>query len=195
MEAAAMHTLGPVRTRAGHEIPVPGVYAIDPAHTQVEFVVRHLAITKVRGRFVDVAGTITVDEIPEHSSVQAEVGMASVDTGNPDRDDHLRSADFFDVAQHPTMAFASTRVRMDGDAWMVDGDLALRGVTRPVTLRVEFDGSSTSPAGDERISFSASADIDREDWGLTWNQALETGGVVVSKHVRIELNVQAIAAR
>jgi polyisoprenoid-binding protein YceI len=184
-----------LRTHDNREIPVPGQYAIDPAHTSVEFVGRHLMITKVRGRFPEVSGTITVADEPEQSHVEVEIGVASVDTGNADRDGHLRSPDFFNTDQYPTMRFRSTKVEAGrSSVWMVTGDLTVRDVTRPITLEVDFDGANVLPTGDERIAFSAAADVDREDWGLTWNMALETGGVLVGKKVRIELNVQAVAA-
>lgn len=189
-----MRTLGLVRTHDERDIPVAGVYTIDPAHTSVEFVARHLMITKVRGRFRELSGTITIDQEPERSHVEVEIDVASVDTGDNDRDQHLRSADFFNVADHPRMSFTSTSVMAsDSATWHVTGDLTVRGVTRPVMLQVDFDGASTSPAGDERIAFSAATEVDREDWGLAWNMGLEAGGVVVGKRVRIELNVQAVA--
>jgi polyisoprenoid-binding protein YceI len=190
-----MSLLSIVRTHDDRDIPVAGAYAIDPAHTSVEFVGRHLMITKVRGRFPDVSGTITIDDEPERSHVEVEIGVASIDTGNADRDSHLRSADFFDVDTYPTMSFRSTKVEASGSGtWLVSGHLTVRDVTHPVTLQVDFDGAGGSPFGDERISFSATTEVDREDWGLTWNVALETGGVLVGKKVRIELNVQAVAA-
>src|SRR5436190_1614616 len=149
-------TLSAIRTHNDSDIPVAGVYTIDPAHTSVEFIGRHLMITKVRGRFPEVSGTITIDEQPERSHVEVELNVASLDTGNPDRDGHLRSPYFFDADTYPTITFRSTNV--------------------------------------ERIAFSAATDIDREDWGLTWNMALDTGGMLVGKKVRIELNVQAVAS-
>jgi polyisoprenoid-binding protein YceI len=189
------HVLSILRTHDDREIPVAGEYAIDPAHTSVEFVGRHLMITKVRGRFRDVSGAVTIDNEPERSHVEVELKAASLDSGNPDRDAQLRSPDFFDVEQYPTITFRSTKVEAVASGnWAVTGDLTVRDVTRPVTLQVEFDGANTSPIGDERIAFSAATEIDREDWGLTWNMALETGGVLVGKKVRIELNVQAVAA-
>jgi polyisoprenoid-binding protein YceI len=190
-----MSTQSIIRTHNHRDIPAAGTYTIDPAHTSVEFVGRHLMITKVRGRFPDVTGTITIDDEPERSHVEVDIDVASLDTGHPDRDTHLRSADFFDADNHPTMRFTSTKVAAAGaDTWKVTGDLTVRDVTHPVTLDVAFDGAGVSPVGDQRISFSASAEIDREDWGLTWNMALETGGVLVGKKVRVELNVQAVAA-
>ena len=190
-----MRTLSIIRTHDDRDVPVAGVYTIDPAHTSVEFVGRHLMITKVRGRFPDVSGTITINDEPERSHVEVEINVAKIDTGNADRDAHLRSADFFDVDNHPTMSFTSTKVEASrSQTWLLTGDLTVRGITRPVTLQVDFDGAGTSPIGDRRISFSAAADVDREDWGLTWNMALDTGGVLVGKTARVELNVQAVAA-
>jgi polyisoprenoid-binding protein YceI len=188
-------TLSILRTYEDREIPAPGKYDIDAAHSSVEFIGRHLMITKVRGRFPDVSGTINIAEVPEESSVDVEIQVASVDTGQEQRDEHLRSPDFFHAEKHPTITFRSTKVEPGRkDTWAVTGDLTVRDVTRPVTLDVEFEGAAASPFGDQRVAFSASADVDREDWGLTWNVALETGGVLVGKKVRIELNVQAVAA-
>ncbi len=188
-------TVSVLRTRDDREIPASGVYDIDGAHTSVEFVGRHLMITKVRGRFSDVRGQITIGEEPQSSHVEVEIGVASLSSGNDDRDAHLRSADFFDVEHYPTITFASTAVRpLRGDTWELVGDLTVHGTTRPITLQVDFDGGGASPMGDERIGFSAATDINREDFGLTWNVALETGGFLVGKNVRIELSVQAIAA-
>jgi polyisoprenoid-binding protein YceI len=188
-------TVSVLRTRDDRVIPVAGVYEIDGAHTSVEFVGRHLMITKVRGRFSDVRGRITISEEPENSHVEVEIGAASLITGNDDRDAHLKSEDFFDVAHYPTITFASTAVRPQReDTWELVGDLTVRGTTRPVTLQVDFDGGGISPMGDERIGFSAATDVNREDFGLTWNVALETGGLLVGKTARIELAVQAIAA-
>jgi|HubBroStandDraft_4_1064222.scaffolds.fasta_scaffold699153_1 polyisoprenoid-binding protein YceI len=185
-------TTTPAREYKGVPVPVPGVYDLDQAHTTVEFIARHLMITKVRGRFSSFTGALTVAEVPEESSVEVTIDAASVETSQEQRDAHLRSADFFEVEKYPTVTFKSTSVRLDGDAWKVTGDLTLHGVTRPVVLDVEFDGANTTPWGTQAIAFSASTEIDREDWGLSYNQALETGGVVVGKKVRIELNVEAI---
>jgi len=187
-------TLSILRTHDDREIPVAGQYAIDPSHTTVEFIGRHLMITKVRGRFPEVSGTITIDDEPERSHVDVELEVATLDTGHADRDTQLRSADFFDVERFPTITFRSTKVEAGkSGTWSMTGDLTVRDVTRPITLEVDFDGASGSPLGDERIAFSAATEVDREDWGLTWNMALETGGVLVGKKVRIELNVQAVA--
>lgn len=183
-----------LRTLDDRQIPVAGDYTIDAAHTSVEFVGRHLMITKVRGRFPHVTGVVTIDEDPTRSHVEATIETTSLETGDPQRDAHLRNSDFFDVDQYPTITFRSTKVEAaDAGAWRVTGDLTVRDVTRPIVLDVEFEGANASPMGDQRIAFSAAADIDREDWGLTWNVALDTGGWLVGKRVRIELNVQAVA--
>jgi polyisoprenoid-binding protein YceI len=188
-------TVSVLRTHDDRLIPVAGVYDIDGTHTAVEFVGRHLMITKVRGRFSDVRGRITISEKPEDSHVEVEIASASLSTGNDDRDAHLRSPDFFDVEHYPTITFTSTAVNALPDAtWEVVGDLTVRDTTREVTLQVDFDGADVSPFGDERIGFSAATEINREDFGLTWNMALETGGVLVGKTARIELAVQAVAA-
>jgi len=182
------------RPYGGVEIPAVGTYDLDVAHTTVEFIARHLMITKVRGRFATFSGSVHIAETPEDSSVEVTIDPASVDTSQAQRDEHLRSGDFLDVEHHPTMTFNSTSVAAGEDGgWKVSGDLTLRGVTRPVVLDVEFDGAGTTPWGSRAVAFSASTEIDREDWGLTYNQALEAGGVVVSKKVRIELNVEATA--
>ena len=188
-------TVSVLRTRDDQVIPVAGLYEIDGPHTSVEFVGRHLMITKVRGRFDDVRGGITISEDPEKSHVEVAIGAASLSSGNNDRDAHLKGEDFFDVDHYPTISFASTAVKaLGGDRWELVGDLTVRGTTKPVTLQVDFEGGGASPMGDERIGFSAATDINREDFGLSWNVALETGGLLIGKTVRIELAVQAIAA-
>lgn len=181
------------REHKGTVVPAVGTYDIDSKHTSVEFVARHLMITKVRGRFDDVEGTITVADKPEDSSVQVTIGAASVRTGEDQRDAHLRSADFFDVETHPQWTFTSTAVEQAGDHWKVTGDLSISGASNPVVLDVEFDGANITPWGTSALGFSASTEIDREKWGMTYNQVLETGGVMVGKKVRIELNVEAVA--
>jgi polyisoprenoid-binding protein YceI len=194
MEAQGMTTTQQlVREYNDVAIPEPGTYAIDPSHAAVEFVARHLMISKVRGGFTDVSGTITIADRPEDSSVEVSIATASINSGEAARDGHLRSADFFDVEQYPAITFRSTGVEhAGGERWKVTGDLTVRDVTRPVVLDVEFEGATATPFGDERIGFSASTEVNREDWGLTWNAALETGGVVVGKKVRLELAVEAI---
>ena len=182
-----------IRTYQGHEIPEAGTYAIDASHTNAEFVARHLMISKVRGRFTGVSGEVHIADEPGESSVEVTIDAATITSGDDTRDGHLRSADFLDVEQFPTLSFRSTRVEPGKRGrWDVTGDLVIRGVSRPVTLDVEFEGATTDPWGGHRIGFSATAEIDREDFGLTWNQALEAGGVLVGRKVRIELAVQTV---
>ena len=176
------------------ERPVAGTWAIDRSHTSAEFVARHLMIAKVRGRFTDVAGTIEIDDVPEHSSANVTIQAASITTGDDGRDAHLRSPDFLDVERFPTLEFRSTAVTHDGSRWQVAGDLTIRDVTRSVVLDVEFDGAATDPWGNSKIAFTASTQLNREDFGLTWNAPLEAGGVVVGPKVRIELSVEAVKA-
>lgn len=180
------------RTVDGIEIPAPGVWEIDPSHSVAGFSVRHLMVAKVRGRFGSFAGTIEVGERPQDSSVEVTIDAASIDTREEKRDAHLRSSDFFDVENYPTLAFRSTGLRGTGRrTFELPGELTIRGVTRPVVLAVEYDGITPDPWGGTRAAFTATTEIDREEWGLTWNQALETGGVVVGKTVKIELEVSA----
>ena len=195
MTETATQTPTPLtRTVDGAELPLPGTYAIDAHHSTVEFVVRHLGLAKIRGRFSAFDGTIEIAEGPTESSVSADVDLASVDTGEPNRDEHLRANDFFDVPNHPTMSFRSTRVNGSGTSWTVEGDLTLRGVTNQVALDATFEGAARDPWGGHRIAFSASGEIDREQWGINWNQVLDTGGFVIGKKVRLELEVEAVKA-
>ncbi|MBI2167950.1 MAG: YceI family protein [Actinobacteria bacterium] len=187
-----MSTALATRTVAGQELPTPGTWEIDRSHSSAEFVVRHLMVSKVRGRFGDFAGSVEIGEAPEASSVAVTLQAASIETGESPRDEHLRSADFLDVESFPTLAFRSTGVEAAGKRWKVTGDLTIRDVTRPVVLDVEFGGAAGDPWGGQRAAFSASTEIDREDFGLTWNQVLETGGVLVGKTIKIELEVEAV---
>jgi len=169
-------------------------YAIDASHTNAEFVVRHMMIAKVRGRFAALAGTIEVPEgsdVP--SSIQATLEVDSITTSEAQRDGHLKSPDFFDAPTFPQMTFSSTRITPNGDAISVEGDLTIRGTTRPVTLAATFEGRTTDPWGNRRIGYEAHAKISRKDFGLTWNQALEAGGVAVGDEVKIELAIEAVA--
>jgi polyisoprenoid-binding protein YceI len=178
-------------TRA-ETLPAVGTWTIDPTHSTVGFVARHLMVTKVRGRFADVAGVVEVAEVPEESTVNVTIQTASIDTRNDDRDNHLRSPDFFDAEHHPTITFRSTGVRGSGDSWQLDGELTIKGITRPVSLDVSFEGVVDDPWGGQRAGFSASGELDRDDWGLTWNVALESGGVVVGKKVKLEIEAQLV---
>lgn len=169
---------------------------LDNSHSHVGFKVRHMAISKVKGSFADVAATVTGEPgKPETFSVEATVQLASVDTGNEKRDDHLRSADFFDVEQHPTMTFRSTGVQMDGDEGKLTGELTLRGVTKPVTFDLEYTGQVNDPWGNTRMGFAGEATIDRREFGLTWSKALEAGGLVVDNEVEIELEIELVQAK
>ena len=168
-------------------------YAIDPAHSSAEFVVRHLMITKVRGSFTGLAGTIDIDgdsDVP--SAVRARIEASTIDTREPQRDTHLKSADFFEVEKFPALEFVSTRIEGAPRDFTIHGNLTIHGVTRDIALKAEFEGRGADPWGGQRIGYSAFATISRKDFGLTWNAALETGGVAVGDEVRIELNVQAV---
>jgi len=175
-------------------LPQTGTWTLDPAHTVIGASVRHLMAAKVRGQFKAFSGTISMGDTPEESSVQVTIDAASIDTGVEDRDNHLRSADFLDVENHPTLEFVSTGIRRSGDNYEMEGELTMRGVTQPVTLDVSYLGLMTDPWGNDKALFSASGTINREDWGLTWNQALEAGGWLVGKNIDIELEVQAAKA-
>lgn len=171
-------------------------YSIDKGHSEMSFQVRHL-LTKVRGRFSDFNGTIEFDEEnPEGSRVDVEVEAASVDTNERDRDAHLRSADFFDVEKFPALTFRSTRIQRKADnGFAVRGDLTIHGVTRSATFDVSLLGRAKDPWGSERIAFEAETTINRKDFGLTWNAALETGGFLVGDEVQITVSIQAVPAR
>ena len=171
---------------------VPGTYAVDPSHSEVGFVARHAMVTKVRGRFTELEGTLVFGDGVEDSSATATLQVASVSTGSADRDGHLRSGDFFDAETYPTIAFRSTAVRAEDGGYVLDGELTIKDVTRAVSFPVEFEGTATDPFGFERAGFSGSLQVDREDWGLTWNAALETGGVLVSKKVTLSLDISAV---
>lgn len=182
-----------VRTHQGRDVPAPGTYVIDTSHSSVEFVARHLGLSKVRGHFTNFSGDIQIAENPEESSVEVDVDVASVESADARRDEHLRSPDFFHVEEHPSMSFKSTSVTpVDDGTWQVGGLLTIRGVTRPVVLETEFEGAENTPFGDQRIGFSASTEINREDWDLGWNAVLESGGLLVGKKIKIDLNVEAI---
>jgi polyisoprenoid-binding protein YceI len=181
------------RTVDGEVLPAPGIFALDPVHSHIGFSVRHMMIAKVRGRFTAFNGTLSVGTEAEESTVEVEVDLDSIDTKDTERDAHLRSPDFFDVARFPTMRFDSRRVlSIDGDGFRLDGNLTLHGVTRPLALDVVFDGVATDPYGGQRLGFSATGEIDREAFGLTWNQTLETGGVLVGRRVRIDIEAELV---
>ncbi|MGW0513506.1 YceI family protein [Streptomyces olivaceoviridis] len=171
-----------------------GDYTIDPAHSTIGFVVRHAMVTNVKGSFQDFTGTLHLDgEDPAESTATLDVKLESVDTGNADRDGHLKSADFFKVEEFPVMAFRSTKAEsLGGDDYRITGDLSLLGVTKPLTIDLEFNGAAKDPFGNERVGFEGKAEILRSEWGLTWNAALETGGVLVSDKVKLRFDISAI---
>ncbi len=167
-----------------------GTWVLDPAHSEVTFSLRHMMISKVRGEFGLKSATIEAPANPLEAKVTASVDAASISTGDQNRDNHLRSADFFDVETYPTIDFVSTGVRYEGGDFLVDGDLTMHGVTKPVTFELEFGGFGTDPYGNYKAGATAKTVVNREDFGLTWNAALESGGVLVGKDVTITLDLQ-----
>lgn len=183
------------RTIDGHEVPPAGTYALDDSHTNIGFSARHLVVAKTRGRFASFRGEVVVGEDPFDSRIDVEIDVASVDSRDEKRDGHLRTDDFFDAEHFPTITFHSERVRpAEHGRYVVDGELTVRGVTKPVELTIEFNGAVTDPWGGTRAGFSASAEVNREDFGLTWNQALEGGGVLVGRTVSIEIEAELVLA-
>ena len=181
------------RTWNGVQFPAAGTWVLDPTHTTIEFEAKHLMVAKVRGRFTEFEGALRIGDDPTQSSVTVTIKAATLDTQTQQRDDHLRSADFLEVDKYPEIAFRSSRFEHAGGGdWTLHGDLTIHGVTRPVALKTEYNGVAGDPWGGTRAFFSAETRIDREDWGLTWNQALEAGGWLVSKEIRIRLEVEAV---
>jgi polyisoprenoid-binding protein YceI len=173
-----------------------GEYTIDPAHSSIGFTVRHAMVTNVRGSFGEYEGKLVLDGTePARSTAAIDVAIASIDTGIADRDGHLRSGDFFDAEKFPKMTFRSTGAeQLGGDKYRISGDLTIKDVTRPVAIDLEFQGSATDVYGNERVGFEGGTEILRSDWGLTWNAALETGGVMVSDKVKLTFDISAIKA-
>ena len=172
-----------------------GTYTLDPAHTRIGFVARHAMVTKVRGSFDEFAGTAVLDGTnPANSRVEVTIEAASIDTRNAQRDEHLRSNDFLAMQEYPKITFASTGVRQAGEStFEVTGDLTIKGVTNEITIPFEFEGAAKDPFGNLRIGFEGKAVLSRKDWGLTWNAALETGGMLVSDKIKLEFDISAIA--
>jgi polyisoprenoid-binding protein YceI len=181
-------------TTAERTIPgyLAGTWTIDPVHSEVGFSVRHMMVSKVRGKFGKFSGEIVTAEDVLGSAVTAEIDLSSIDTGNEQRDGHLRSLDFFDVENHPLMTYRSTGVRQDGEDYVLDGELTLKGVTRSVPLRLTVNGFGPDAYGGTRAGFTATGEINRQDFGVTWNAAIETGGVAVSDKVAIHLETEAV---
>lgn len=179
----------------GLQIPTPGTYAVDTSHSELTFSVRHMMVSKVRGQFRDVEGTVVIAEDPLQSTVEVRIATASIDTGTPDRDGHLTSADFFDAEAFPAITFRSTGISdVSGDTFTLAGDLTVKDVTRPVSFTATYNGAGQNPWGQVVAGFEGQLEIDREDFGLTWNQALETGGVLVGKVAKIDIAVEIGAA-
>ncbi|MBC9957849.1 YceI family protein [Yimella sp. cx-51] len=169
-----------------------GTYVIDPSHSSIGFVARHAMVTKVRGVFNEFDGKATTGENLEGASIDVTIQVASVDTRNSDRDAHLHSADFFDAEKYPTITFKSTEVTGKGDSLQVIGDLTIKDVTKSVTIDFDYEGGATDPFGNERVGFEGKTVVKRADFGLTWNAALEAGGVLVSDKVTLEFDISAI---
>lgn len=182
----------PTRNVDGTVLPAAGAWDIDPGHTDLAFTGRHFMVTKVRGRFTGVTGTVVIAEDLRDSSVEVSIDMATVESGNATRDEHMRSAELFDVAAYPTATFRSVEVDWKGSRGTVHGDLTIHGVTKRVPLEVEFEGYVRDPWGGDRAIFSARTRVNREDFGVTWNVALEAGGVLVSKEIQIEINLETV---
>jgi polyisoprenoid-binding protein YceI len=180
------------RTIDGIELPAPGTWVVDPVHAEVGFVGRHFGLTKVRGRFTGVEGTVAIADDITDSTIDVTIDMTSVESGSADRDGHLRSADLFDVENFPTATFRSTAIDVAGTSGTITGDLTIKDVTRPVTLAVDFLGATRDPWDNDRAVFSANATINREDWGVKWNMVLEAGGLLVSKEIRLEIEAELI---
>ncbi|MEU9155928.1 YceI family protein [Streptomyces sp. NPDC048417] len=171
-----------------------GEYTIDPAHTTLGFVARHAMVTNVKGSFQQFEGSLHLDGAdPAKSTASLDITMGSITTGSPDRDGHLKSADFFKTDEFPTMTFRSTKAEaLGGDDYRITGDLTILGVSKPVTIDLEFNGAAKDPFGNERVGFEGKAEIKRSDWGVTWNAALETGGVLVSDKIKLNFDISAI---
>jgi polyisoprenoid-binding protein YceI len=189
------NTTTPISTREFNRMTLPtaGTFVLDKSHTQIGFVARHLMVSKVRGRFTDYEGAIVVADDPAQSSVEVTIQAASINTNDESRDNHVRTNDFLNVAEFPTITFRSNKVELNSSGdWKVYGDLTVRGVTRPIVLEVSFEGVIQDPWGNQRLGFAASSEIDRNDFGVSFNAALETGGFVVSPKVKLEIEAEAV---
>ncbi|HEY9391679.1 MAG TPA: YceI family protein [Mycobacteriales bacterium] len=182
----------PTRLVSGVELPAAGMWKVDPGHAEVGFVGRHFMLTRVRGRFTGVRGEVRIAENPQDSRVSVEIDMTTVSSGDETRDTHLKSSDFFDVETFGTATFESTSVRWDGTSGSMTGDLTIKDVSRPVTLDIDYLGYARDPWDNDRAVFSARGKVNREDWGLTWNMPLASGGLLVSKEITLELEVELV---
>ncbi|MBQ0996083.1 YceI family protein [Streptomyces sp. RK62] len=192
--AATTATATPAAAVAPELAALTGDYTIDPAHSTLGFVARHAMVTNVKGKFLDFSGSLHLDgSDPAASTASLDIKMDSIDTGSADRDGHLKSADFFKTDEFPTMTFRSTKAEvLGGDDYRITGDLTILGTTRPITIDLEFNGAAKDPFGNERVGFEGKAEILRSEWGLTWNAALETGGVLVSDKIKLNFDISAI---
>jgi polyisoprenoid-binding protein YceI len=170
----------------------PGTWTADVSHSHVGFTVRHMVVSKVRGSFDKFDATLTIADDPLQSKVEATIELASINTGDEGRDGHVKGGDFFDIEQFPTMVFTSTGIRPNGSDYYLDGDLTIKGVTKPVTLELEFNGVTKDPWGGTRAGFSASGEVNRSDYGISYNAALETGGVLIGEKLKIEIEIEAV---
>ncbi|MDI9830994.1 YceI family protein [Streptomyces sp. KAU_LT] len=194
-DSAATTTTAPAAVAVAPELAaLTGDYTIDPAHSTLGFVARHAMVTNVKGKFLDFTGSLHLDGTdPAASTASLDITMDSIDTGSADRDGHLKSADFFKTDEFPTMTFRSTKAEaLGGDDYRITGDLTILGTTRPITIDLEFNGAAKDPFGNERVGFEGKAELLRSEWGLTWNAALETGGVLVSDKIKLNFDISAI---
>jgi polyisoprenoid-binding protein YceI len=172
---------------------ISGDYTLDASHSRLGFSTRHAMVTTVRGSFGQFEGTAHIDTAtPANSKVDVKIVASSIDTGSKDRDGHLASGDFFEAETYPEITFSSTDVARDGDEWTITGDLTIKGVSHSVAVPFEFSGSATDPFGNTRVGFEGETSINRKDWGLSWNAALETGGVLVSDKIKLQFDISAI---
>lgn len=192
--ATSAWRIGEVRLKrqGGSDVPPPGVWVIDPAHSSISTTAHHLGLSAIHGRFTRFTGVITVDPEVTRSRVEVDIDPASIDTGNAQRDEHLRAPDFFDVQAHPRMGFTAAGVRREGENWVLQGDLSLLDVTRPVTLQLSYAGSGPDPWGGTRAAFSATTELHRDDFAMNWNQAVGIGVAVFGTTLKVAIDVQAV---
>lgn len=170
----------------------PGTWTADAAHSHVGFTVRHMVVSKVRGSFDKFEATLTVADDPLQSSVEATIYLDSINTGDEGRDGHVKGGDFFDIEQFPTMEFKSTGIRPNGSDYFLDGELTIKGITKPVTLELEFNGVTKDPWGGTRAGFSAEGEVNRGDYGISYNAVLETGGVLIGEKLKVAIEIEAV---
>jgi polyisoprenoid-binding protein YceI len=187
-------TVPATRVVDGRTVPAAGTWTVDPSHSRVSFIARHMMVAKVRGSFSSYTVDLTIGEDPTESSLSVSIDASTIDTDDEGRDGHVRSADFLDVEKFPSITFTSTSVApgKGSDEWVITGDLTIHGVTKPVDLKVELSGVAADPWGNDRAIYEAETEIDREAFGLSWNQPLAGGGVLVGKKIKIELDIESV---